>query len=225
MTGLLPLLARVGPLAAGAACSPAVLIVQMLVLTKGPARLARAWLFTLGNLVMAVMWMTIGIVAFSAAHPGGPSPAARTTTGVVHLVGAALLLALAAKNFYMPDGDVAPDKTGADDDTAHYGKAFLLGVGIMAANLTTVVLLVPATHDIAVSRATGTAKLVACAVLAVAAILPALRPPLLVTVGGDGGRRRLDQEAGWMNRHQHRINAVVCVAFAVYLAATGIGKI
>ena len=225
MTGLVPLLVRVGPLALGAACSPAVLLVQMLVLTRGPARLARAWLFTLGTLVMTVVWMTLGIVAFSAAHGSSPSPAARTTQGVVHLLGAALLLALAVKNFYVPDGEVAPEKTGADDAQPHYGKAFLLGVGIMAANVTTVVLLLPATHDVAVSRAATSAKAVACGVLALAAVLPALLPPLLVALGGSAGRRRLDLTADWMHRHQHRINAVVCVAFAAYLAATGVGKL
>ena len=225
MTGLLPLLARVGPLAVGAACSPAVLLVQMLVLTRGPARMARAWLFTLGTFAMTVVWMVLGIVAFSAAHHSGPSPAARTTSGVVHLLGAGLLLALAVKNFYLPDGEVAPEKTGSDDDRPNYAKAFLLGIGIMAANVTTVVLLIPATHDVAVSRAESSAKVVACAVVALFAVLPALLPPLLVALGGDAGRRRLDHTAEWMHQHQHRINAVICVAFAVYLAATGIGKV
>jgi hypothetical protein len=78
---------------------------------------------------------------------------------------------------------------------------------------------------VAVSRAATSAKAVACVVLALAAVLPALLPPLLVALGGSAGRRRLDQTADWMHRHQHRINAVVCVAFAAYLAATGVGKL
>jgi len=226
VTGLVPLLIRVGPLALGAACSPTILLVQMLVLTHGTARLARAWLYTLGAFVMTGVWMAFGIVAFNAAaHRSAPSPEARATSAVIHLVAAALLLALALKNFYAPDSEVADDKVGTDDEQAHYGKAFLLGIGLMASNLTTVVLLLPATHDVAVSRADLAAKAVVCTVLALAAILPALLPPLLVTVGGEGGRRKLDQLAAWMHEHQHRISAVVCVLFAVYLAATGIAKL
>lgn len=226
MNGLSPLLVRVGPLAVGAACSPAVLLVQMLVLTRGTARLARAWLFTLGTLVMTVVWMTLGLVAFHAtSQRAAPSPEARTTSAVVHLVAAALLLAMAVKNVYTPESEVAPEKTGAEDATPHYGKAFVLGVGIMAANVTTVVLLLPATHAISVSRAGTAAQAVACAVLALAAVAPALLPPLFVTLGGDAGRRRLDRTADFLHEHQHRINAVVCVAFALYLAATGVLKL
>ena len=226
MTGLVPLLVRVGPLALGAACSPTILLVQMLVLTHGTARVARAWLYTLGALMMTGVWMAFGIVAFkAAAHHAAPSPEARATSAVVHLVAAALLLAMALKNFYAPDGEVAQDKVSADDEQPHYAKAFLLGIGLMASNLTTVVLLLPATHEVAVSRADLTAKAVVCAVLALAAVLPALLPPLVVTLGGEGGRRKLDQLADWMHEHQHRISAVVCVLFAVYLAATGISKL
>jgi hypothetical protein len=226
VNGLVPLLIRVGPLALGAACSPTILLVQMLVLTHGTARVARAWLYMLGALVMTCVWMAFGIVAFNAAaQRAAPSPEARATSAVIHLVAAALLLALALKNFYVPDSEVRDDKVGTDDERPHYGKAFLLGIGLMASNLTTVVLLLPATHDVAVSRADFAAKAVACSVLAIAAILPALLPPLLVTLGGEGGRRKLDQFAAWMHEHQHRISAVVCVLFAVYLAATGMAKL
>ncbi len=226
MNGLGPLLVRVGPLAVGAACSPAVLLVQMLVLTRGTARVARAWLFTLGTLTMTAVWMTLGIVAFQATgRRAAPSPEARTTSAVIHLVAAALLLAMAVKSFYTPEGEVAPERTGSEDATPHYGKAFVLGIGIMAANVTTVVLLLPATHAITVSRAGTGAQAVACAVLALAAVAPALLPPLFVTLGGEAGRRRLDRTAEFLHLHQHRINAVVCVAFAAYLGATGALKL
>jgi hypothetical protein len=125
----------------------------------------------------------------------------------------------------VPDGELAQEKVGAEDGRPHYAKAFFLGIGLMAGNLTTVVLLMPATHEVAVSRADLAAKVVACTVLALAAVLPALLPPLLVTLGGDGGRRKLDQLADWMHEHQHRISGVVCLLFAAYLAATGIAKI
>ena len=226
MTGLVPLLVRVGPLALGAAVSPTLLLVQMLVLTRGPARLARAWLYTLGAFLMTAVWMAVGIAAFStAAHHAAPSAAARTTSGIVHVLAAGLLLMLAVKNFYVPEGEVAPDKVQPDDAAPHYLKALLLGVGLMASNITTVVLLLPATHEVATSRAALSAKAAACAVLAVAAVLPALLPPLLVTLGGSKGRAALDRLAGFMARHQHRIGAVVCVAFALYLGISGWAKL
>ncbi|MFM7062495.1 MAG: GAP family protein [Actinomycetes bacterium] len=226
MNGLAPLMVRVGPLALGAACSPAVLLVQMMVLTRGTARVARAWLYALGTLTMTAVWMACGILAFQATgQRPAPSPEARTTSAVVHLVGAALLLALALRNFYTPESEVSEDKVGADEAAPHYLKAFVLGIGIMAANVTTVVLLLPATHTVAASRAEVPAKALACAVLAVAAAAPALLPPLLVALGGPAGRRRLDRTAAWMQQHQHRINAVVCVAFAAYLGTTGALKL
>lgn len=226
MNGLSPLLLRVGPLALGAAISPVVLLCQMLVLTSGTARVARAWCFAAGTLASTAVWMTVGYFAFHGAAQSSPrAPQQANTSGVVHLVIAALFLVLAVKNFSQPEKDVDPHAADSTGDSPGFVKAFLFGVVIMAGNVTTFALLLPAMHDVATSRSSTVAVTVACALLALGATAPATVPPLVVTLGGDRGRNDLDRLAGSMHRHRNKINAVVCLAFALYLGVTGLTRL
>jgi hypothetical protein len=92
----------------------------------------------------------------------------------------------------------------------------------MATNLTSLVLFVPALHDVAISSASITAKVAAVAAVVVVTMIPAYLPPLAVTLLGDRATRALDAVNTFLTLHQRAVNVAICVGFSVFLAMQGI---
>ena len=214
------LLAEVLPLALGAAISPVVLTVQVLNLARG--RSSRSWAIVAGSATALAILGAIVLVASDQA-PGAGSGHPGMATGVVKLVLAGLLLVLAARAVLVHPSarhDLRPD-----DAPPRLGRYFMIGILLMATNLTSLVLFVPALHDVAISAASVCAQVVAVTVVVVIVLAPAYLPPLAVTMLGDGATRALDAVNTFLVRHQRAVTVAICVGFSALLAMQGVAAL
>ena len=226
-TSLSELLAKVLPLALGAAVSPVILLLQMVTLTSGQDRLRRAWMVAAGATVALLGWGLAGWLLVNRLPTPRTGPDA--TAAAVDLTLALVLVALGIRSLVQrheaagtTDPPAAPAPAGSD---AHLGASFGLGLAAMASNVTTIVLFLPAVRDIARASVSTAATAVALVVLIGITLTPALAPVLAVSMGGAAGRRMLDRLGAFTQAHHATIAAVVSFGFALYLGLTGLGRL
>jgi hypothetical protein len=224
-TSLAELLRSVLPLALGAAVSPVILLLQMVTLTTGTSRLARAWLVAAGAALALAGWGLAGWLLVNRLPTPRVGPDA--TAAAVDLTLALVLVALGIRAV-VGRHDPAPAPAAADDAASAPPRlltAFGLGVAAMASNVTTIVLFLPAVRDIARARVATLDTVVALVVLFAVTLAPALLPVLAVSLGGAAGRRVLDRVGEFARVHHAAIAAVVSFAFAVYLGLKGLQRL
>ena len=217
------LLVAVLPLALGAAVSPTLLAVQLLVLTGTTHRLARAWALTFGAAIVLGTFSILCVTALQRVRPHHGDHKSATDAAVL-LVSGGLLALLALRSLVRRPtvGEQQPSRIAGRLDTASTG--WFVGVGAlgMVVNFSTLLLVLPAMHEITHSS-TGTATEVAVfAIVYVIVLLPVLVPVLLVAVLGSGADRMLDATHTWVGAHSRTIGVVIEVVFAVYLVVKGV---
>jgi len=206
------------PLGLGAAVSPLVVAGEIYCISEPAAGLRRGWLFAAGNALVVGIWLAIGL-AMGHALPTRPdgadaiSVALRLAMGLVMLVlGIQLLL-------HPPRGATAPTGPGPKRPDL---RAFALGVGVMAQNMSSLVLFFPAVADITRAGQASGAEAMPLIVLVLLTLSPCLVPPLLVSLGGKGGRTLLDRFNRWLKPKQWALGLVVFFGMAAYLLISGI---
>lgn len=224
-TSLLPLLLRVLPLALGAALSPIILALQMMTLTTGSRRQLRAWLVAIGAALACVMWTVVGLyVVNRLPHPArGPDP----TSGAIRVALALVLVSLGVNALYHRNPDASPAQAEAPPDggPAHLPRAVLLGFAAMLSNASSLVLFLPALHEITHARTDDANKSIVLGVLILVTLVPALVPPLAAVIGGASARSGLDRLSAMIATHHTTINATICFVFAAYLLVTGVVRL
>lgn len=204
------------PLAVGAAISPTTLAIQLLTLSRKTAPLGRAWAIAAGYVVVLAIEM---VIAFGlAASTGGSGTPSKTEAGV-KLAFAFALAWLGIRALHAPPKPPKPEPETSDPKLGRY---FVVGLLLMAVNVTSAVLYLPAMHDVGTADIDTLGKAgVAALVLAIAAI-PAVAPPLAVTLLGERAQRALARLNDFAARHHQAINAGICFAFAAFLAAVSL---
>jgi hypothetical protein len=217
-------LAAVLPLAVGAAMSPLVLVLQVRQLLAPALGLARAWAFLLGAAVITLIWLGLGLAVgdLLPPRPTGPDPVAAT----LHLGVAALLVSLGAANLLraQPGLAVAPPPPTPARAAAPW-SAFRLGLGAMAANLSSLALFLPAVQDLARASLEAAERAGLSALLVGFTLLPALLPPCLVLASGRRGEQLLERLGRWLNSHQRQVSATLCFVFAALLTVNGLARL
>lgn len=216
------LLVAVLPLALGAAVSPTLLAMQLLVLTGTTHRLGRAWALTLGAALVLAAFSLLCVTALQRVRPHQSGHKSATDAAVLLASGALLgLLALRSLVHQPTVGEQQPSRMSKHLSTA--STAWFVGVGAlgMVVNFSTLLLVLPAMHEITHSTAATAAKVAVYAVLYVIVLLPVLVPVLAVTVLGPGADRALDATHVWVGVHSRTIGVVIEVVFAVYLVIKG----
>jgi hypothetical protein len=102
------------------------------------------------------------------------------------------------------------------------GNALVVGIWLaigLAMGLVMLVLFFPAVADI--TRAGG-AEAMPLIVLVLLTLSPCLVPPLLVSLGGQGGRTLLDRFNRWLKPKQWALGLMVFFGMAAYLLISGI---
>ncbi len=210
------LLGIVIPLAAGAAISPAVITLQLITLSRSTAPLARGWAIAAGYAgVLAVET----VIAFGLAAGTGGSGTPSRTEAAVKLAAAVALTLLGLRALRAAPKE---DKPEPDSDRPKLGRYLVIGAALMATNITTTVLFIPAMHDIGTSDVAFAGKAVAAVLVFAITLVPAAGPPLAVTLLGDRAHAVLEALNGFTTRHRRAINAVICFGFAVFLAAVSL---
>lgn len=204
------------PLAAGAAISPTTLAIQLVTLSRPTAPLARAWAIAAGYAVVLLIEM---VIAFGlAASTGGSGTPSKTEAGV-KLAFAVVLAWLGLRALHAPP---KPPKPEPETSAPRIGRYFAVGFGLMAVNVTTAVLYLPAMHDVGTSDVDTPAKVGAAALVLAITLIPAVAPPLAVTLLGTRAQQALDRLNRFATDHRQGIDAGICFAFAAFLAAVSL---
>lgn len=211
------LLASVLPLALGAAVSPTVLTVQLLLLSRKSAPIKRSAVALLGSGLVLIGYTAIALLASigtnSTDHPS-------TVDGIVKLVFAVLLLALGIRAALKEPGGEKKDDEG--DTNPRLIKSFELGSAVMLLNFTTLALYFPALHEITASSVSSSDEFIAILVVFMITMIPAYLPLLLTLLFGDRARRVLGRFNAFLGRHHQAITVGICFLFAAYLGVSGL---
>jgi hypothetical protein len=221
------LLAQVLPLALGAAVSP-VLVIAVVAILSGPRSMSRGAAFTAGValvtvLVLGVGYLLIGATHHTAGHTRGPlgSPTARVIVGAL-LLGLGLRLLLHRPAPKPGGGPLMHRLTNPDTPTAGF---FGLGVGAMALNASSLVLLVAVVHEVSRANArTGTAT-IALVVVGLIAIAPAALPLLAARVGGDRTGAGIARAGDLLGRYGRLVIAVMLLVFGAQDLLQGLARL
>jgi hypothetical protein len=217
------LLVAVLPLALGAAVSPTLLAMQLLVLTGTTHRLGRAWALALGAALVLGAFAVVCVTALQRVRPRHAHHTSATDAAVLLASGALLgLLALRSLVRRPTLGERQPSRIAQRLSTASTGWYVWVGAFGMVVNFSTLLLVLPAVHEITHSAAATGTKVAVFVILYVIVLLPVLVPVVLVTVLGSGADRALDATHAWISAHTRTIGVVIEVGFAVYLVVKGI---
>lgn len=219
------LLVAVLPLALGAAVSPTLLALQLLVLAGPTHRLARAWALTLGAaLVLAAFsLLCVTVLQHVEAHHSHKS----ASDAAVLLGSGVLLGALAVRSRIRTPTVGENHSSRMSGRLATASTPWFVGFGAvgMIVNFSTLLLVLPAVHEITRSTATTSAKVVAFVVLYVIVLLPVLLPVAFASVLGSRADHALDATHRWVGSHTRMIATVIEVVFAIYLIIRGVRAI
>ena len=217
------LITEILPLAAGAAISPTILTLSVLILS-GPHGKARQTVFTIVNI--GVMSAVAVFGANYLGHVADKHHSGKVHTGslVVDITLGVVLILLAVREHFTPAKDTEKDQ--ADDAAKSKGIAIpryaLLGVVMTITNFTTLALFLPALKTIAVSHAPASDMLVAEAFLVVVATVTAWLPLLLTAVAPKPAARILGDINRFTTTYKHQIVEGVFFVFGIYLLVKGL---
>jgi len=217
------LLARVIPLALGAAVSPALLTVAVLTISSPRRGLARGFALALGVLAAITVLTALGltILSHTTSHPSATksavSDAIDVTVGLV-------LLALALKGLLdrskaQPAGDPADDSSRAPMGLI---ATFGAGAALMVSNVTSIILYIPAMKEIAKSDVSDAGKAVTTVIVMLITALPVLLPLAVRLVAPQSSQRWLASLNEFISRHHHTLIVGVEIVFGTYLLAKGL---
>jgi hypothetical protein len=212
------LLTRIVPIALGAAISPVVLIVNVLLLGSKTRPIARAAWYSIGCAIIIIGFGIAGVTVIS-----GVSTAPRTVAAVIHLtVGTASLLFAARAVIRGPhpppkSEDVAPEH---ERDKPAWRFVFA-GLGAMGINMTTLVLYLSLDAEIVRAQLSTLDDAIALVISDVLILLPAWLPLLLTIFAPRVAHRVFGPLNDFLTRHKWAIEIIVPGGFAVYLLTLG----
>ena len=220
------LFAAVLPLAVGAAISPTLLALQLLVLTGSTRPMARAWALAAGAALVLGAFSVLGLTVLDHLRPAEHDHHSLRGALIMFIAGG-LLAALALRALIRRPTSAEQQKSRATGRLDTAPTYWFVGVGAlgMVVNFSTLVLFLPALHEITRSSADLAARVVAFVVLFVITLLAVLLPVGLVTVFGERATPVLESTHTFVTRHARQIGVVIEVAFAVYLIWRGLGEL
>lgn len=213
------LLGLIAPLAVGAALSPTILGVIVLVLGSPHGR-ARAAVFLAGNvLVVGALGTAILVLCRHAAASGTKGQVSAASAGVDVALGVILLL-LAVRAVLHHGGDRT--RHPSPHPEPRLGRYLGYGVAMMLVNISTLALFIPAVKDVAVAKVGLGNEVLTLGGLVVVVTVTAWGPLLLSLVAPATADRVLAAISGFVGRHGSAIAAAVLAVFGTYLLVKGL---
>jgi hypothetical protein len=225
------LIAKTVPLAIGGAVSPILVISVVLLLSGTRKPRARALAFAVGNVVaLALVAVAVLLLFHSAGHTGtGSTQAGKLIDLVLGVLLAAIGIGKLIEFLYRKlsggAGDATPDAE-ADHPDGKKGGVFgslLLGVGLMATNITTIALYLSAMKDVAEAKVDNGVRIAVVAVTIVIVMVPVAVPLLITVVAPGASTRVLAAVRTFISRYRDLIMGVFVTGFGVYLTLKGVG--
>ena len=217
------LLATVLPLALGAAVSPTLFALEVLVLSGHRHPVGRGWAVAGGAAVMLLLYTVLGLTVLEhVAHRRGHS----ATDAAIDLA-AALLLGLLAVRALRPRPTAAENHSRKATRMQNGPTVAFWGLGAFAmlVNFSTLVLYLAALHQVSHSSVDLAEKAVVGAILMLITLIPVLLPVSLVTVLGHKADPVLSRVNGFVGAHAREITAGIEIVFCLVLVFKGIGEL
>jgi len=223
---MVALLLSVLPLAIGAAISPTLLALQLLVLTGATKPIARAWALAAGSALVLAVFSILGLTVLEHLHPAAHDRHS-LRGAVIMFIAAGLLAALAVRSLLRRPTPAEQQSSRTAERLATAPTYWFVGAGAigMVVNFSTLVLFLPALHEITRSSVGPLGRSVALTLLFVITLLPVLVPVVLVTALGRRAEPALEATHGFVTRHARQIGIFIEVVFAAYLVARGLGEL
>jgi hypothetical protein len=215
------LYASVLPFALGAAVSPTLLTIELLILSGKTKPKARAWFFVLGASATLLAFAILCATVLSRAGDANGGPVNPWTVAIEGFV-VVLLIAVGIRQLRPKKTPGEQHQSRVKSRLATASLPFFFGVGAVAmiANFSTLVLYLPATHVITRSTAPESTKVAASLMLFVITILPFWIPVLSVTIVGHRSDAFLAKVNALATRYSRQVNAGVCFLFAAIIAVS-----
>lgn len=205
------------PVAFGAAISPVVLIVNVLLLSGHTRPLARASAYAVG---CAIIIVGFGVAAVTIIK--GVSTAPRDVAAGIHLTVGAISLAFAARALIRgPDPQPKQEDPGQDQDKPDW-TFVLAGLGAMGINMTTLTMFLTICAELVRAPISYEQEAVGLAIADVIILLPVWGPLLLTAVAPATAHRLFGPLNDFLTRHKWAIEIIVPGGFGVYLVGLGI---
>ena len=221
------LLSRVVPLGIGAAFTPSLLALQILIVSGDPWR-RRALAVAGGSALAFGIVGLLFFLGFAQLPVRSAAPSSPDVVGGLIRLGAAAVLAVASAYLFWPHPALQrrveagiKARAARASVLVFFMMAFLLSIK----DISSFVMLIPALHDIAVAPVSIVAKAVALVVLYALALFGVLAPPAARLVLGHRANGALQAIYRFTMNNQFRIVGVVCVVMTVYLIVTGIADL
>ena len=210
------LLSKVIPLSLGAAVSPTVLAL-ILVILGGKRAIARGAAFTAGVLTVLAGLTAVGLTFTRTASA---NPASADIAKAVDGFAGVLLLILALTSVLrtrLHKGDTTEESKPKPESDPSLPRAYLFGIVMMLVNFSTILLYLPAMREISESQVAFEQKAVAV-ILAILITSLAATIPLCIRIFAPGPAERVFSSLhAWVSRHQRQIGLVIEIGFGVYL--------
>ena len=205
------------PYAVGAAVSPLLFTVEVVILAGGVRPKARSWVYALGVLVVAILISLLIAFVFRGVEPSdsGPSPLERGVAVAIALV----LIALAVRSF-LPIHAKDEGKPNRLHEWMQNGKMrtfFVIGMIMMATNGSSIVIMIPGIHAVEALRPGVIPALAALGVLVLFVMIPAIFPVGVATAFGHRSDAFLARLNVFVVKHSRTIEGLICSAIAIYL--------
>ena len=207
------LLSEVIPLALGAAISPVLFLLQLNALT-GPRPIARGLALTAGAAIVLIIGSTIGVLV------GDTGFSTRDTLqAVINIAFGVLLTAVGLRALVKPPKPKTPEP---DPKPPTVRRAFVLGAGGMASNVTTFALYIPALALIAGSGLPLRQQGISALIILVITLMVAWVPLLLAVAVPGASTRLLPWLGHWMTANNRWIQVALGLGFGIWLLAKGL---
>lgn len=204
------------PLALGAAVSPTVLAVLLILLGSGTRGRARGLAFAAGALgtLAAVTVVLLPLMRTLNTHHRQRN----AVWSIGDLVLGLLLIALGVRNL-LHRPEPKPPKQPRDGRAA---TDVALGIVMMCTNASTLVLYVAALKEIVRGKDGASGEILLVVVLYLIATVMVWLPLLVSFVFPDAADRILGGMNQWMRAHQREVGIAICFGFGIYLLVKGL---
>ncbi len=209
---------QVLPLALGAAFSPTILAISLLILS-GPHGRGRMIVFTVANVATLALIGVVWVFLFKHSTGDSTDSAKQAASAAVDTTLGVILLIIGLRAWLRePRPKEEHDTSAKEPELVRYG---LLGVVMMLSNLTTLALFLPASKEIALSHLALPGRAAVLAMLVVIATVTSWGPLLLSIAAPATATRVLGGIDRFTTRHAKPITVIVCFAFGTYLIIKG----